>query len=163
MLHQSSPSPSISSLSHSEQAVGFQLKNEGLGTSQALQRPETSRGRLVRTSNTEIEDAEQNQEIPLEEEASWRVLKDREKEEEEEGEEEQRKRAEREKRSLRERKDERERRKADQEDEEEREHLMREKENRMRLLREELRRAEEEEERRLKEESEERQRWAQRV
>ncbi|XP_036938904.1 centrosomal protein of 164 kDa-like isoform X1 [Acanthopagrus latus] len=160
VLHQSSPSPSISSLSHSEQAVGFQLKNEGLGTSQALQRPETSRGRLVRTSNTEIEDAEQNQEIPLEEEASWRVLKDREKEEEEEEEEEeeQRKRAEREKRSLRERKDERERRKADQEVEEEREHLMREKENRMRLLREELRRAEEEEERRLKEESEERQR-----
>ncbi|XP_076590694.1 uncharacterized protein cep164 isoform X2 [Chaetodon auriga] len=156
VLHQSTPSSSISSPPQSEQGVRLQLKDEGLGMSLQLQRPETSRGRLVRTSYTQQEDAEpplQNQESPLEGEASWRVRKDRERKEEEEVE---RRRAEREERSLRERKEERERRKADREVEEEREHLMKEKENRIRLLQEELRREEEEEERKLKEESDER-------
>ncbi|KAM9359161.1 uncharacterized protein cep164 [Symphorus nematophorus] len=160
VLHQSSPSPSLSSPSHSEQGIGLQLKTEGLGTSLGLQRPETSRGRLVRTSNTQLEDAEppsQKQERRLEEETSWRIRREREKKEEEE-EEEERRRAEREERILRERKEERdrERRKADQDLEEEREHLMKEKERRMRLLKEELKREEEEEERMLKEEGEER-------
>ncbi|XP_074497486.1 uncharacterized protein cep164 isoform X4 [Sebastes fasciatus] len=156
VLHQSSPSPSLSSPSHSEQGVGLRLKTENLGTSPGLQRPETSRGRLVRTSNTQHEDAElplQNHESPLEEEPSWRIQKGRKKEEEEE---EERKRAEREERSLRERKEVREERKTDRDVEDEREDMMKEKEKRMRLLQEELRREEEEEERKLKEESEER-------
>ncbi|XP_044057299.1 centrosomal protein of 164 kDa-like isoform X2 [Siniperca chuatsi] len=163
ILHQSSPSPPLSSPCHSEQGVGLHLKTEDLGTSLGLQRPETSRGRLVRTANTQLEDAEpplQNQESPLEEEPSWRIWKDREKKEreKEEEEEEERKRAEREEWSLRQRKEEKEReaRKAEREVEEEREHLMKEKEKRMCLLQEELRREEEEEERKLKEESEER-------
>ncbi|XP_035856970.1 centrosomal protein of 164 kDa isoform X2 [Sander lucioperca] len=160
VLHQLSHSPSLSSSSRSEQADMLRLKTESLGTSLGLQRPETSRGRLVRTSNTQLEDTEpplQNQESPLEEEGGPRVWKDREKKEreKEEEEEEERKRAEKEERSLRERKVERERRKADQE-EEERENMMKEKEKRMRLLQEELRRKEDDEERRLKEESEER-------
>ncbi|XP_041796860.1 centrosomal protein of 164 kDa-like isoform X2 [Chelmon rostratus] len=124
VLHQSSPSPTISSSPQSEQDVGLQLKNEGLGTgSLGLQRPETSRGRLVRTSNTQLEDDEP----PLQ------------------------KGAERDERKV-----ERERKKADREVEEEREHLMKEKENRIRRLQEELRREEEEEERKLREESDER-------
>lgn len=156
ILHQSSPSPSLSSPSHSEQSVGLRQKTEGLGTSLGLQRPETSRGRLVRASNTQLEDSEPLlQESPREEEPSRRIGKDREKKEEEE---EERKRTEREERSLKERKEEkeRERREAGREVEEEREHLVKEREKRMRLLQEELRREEEEEERKLKEESEER-------
>lgn len=161
VLHQSSPSHSLSSPSHSEQGVGLRLKTEGLSTSLGLQRPETSRGRLVRASNTQLEDAEPLlQESPQEEEPSRRLRKDREKKEmeKEQEEEEERKRTEREERNLRERKEEkeRERRKADREVEEEREHLVKEKEKRMRLLQEELRREEEEEERKLKVESEER-------
>ncbi|XP_078102797.1 uncharacterized protein cep164 isoform X2 [Sander vitreus] len=160
VFHQLSHSPSLSSSSRSEQADMLRLKTESLGTSLGLQRPETSRGRLVRTSNTQFEDTElplQNQESPLEEEGGSRVWKDREKKEREKEEEEERKRAEKEERSLRERKVERERRKADQEEEEkERENIMKEKEKRMRLLQEELRRKEDEEERKLKEESEER-------
>lgn len=154
VLHQSSPTPSLSSPSHSEQGVGLQLKTKGLSTSLGLQRPETSRGRLGRTSNFKLEDDElhlHNQESPLDDEASWRGWKDKEKKEKEE--EEERKREER---SLRERKEERERWRIDQEVEEEREHLMKEKEKRMRLLKEELRKKEEEEERNLKEDSEER-------
>ncbi|XP_049433035.1 centrosomal protein of 164 kDa-like isoform X3 [Epinephelus fuscoguttatus] len=181
VLHQSSPSPSLFSLSHSEQDIGLHPKTECLGPSLGLQRPETSRGRLVRSSNTQLEDAEpplQNQESLLEDETSWRKSKDREKEEEEERKRERRKAdreveeerehmmKEKEKRmrllqeELRREEEEeerkRERRKADREVEEEREHMMKEKEKRMHLLQEELRREEEEEERKLKEESEER-------
>lgn len=161
VLHQSSPSPSLSSSCHSERGVGLHPIAEGIGKSLGLQRPETSRGRLVRTSNTQHEDAEpciENHESSLEEEPSWRIRKDREKKEREKEEEEERKRVEREERSLRERNEEkeRERKKADQEVEEEKERLIREKEKRMLLLQEELRREEEEEERQLKEESEER-------
>ncbi|XP_049889523.1 centrosomal protein of 164 kDa-like [Epinephelus moara] len=179
VLHQSSPSPSLFSLSHSEQDIGLHPKTESLGTSLGLQRPETSRGRLVRSSNTQLEDAEppsKIQESLLDDETSWRISKDREKEEEEEEEERERRKADREveeerehmmekekrmrllqeelRREEEERK--RERRKADREVEEEREHMMKEKEKRMHLLQEELRREEEEEERKLKEESEER-------
>nr|XP_046244508.1 centrosomal protein of 164 kDa-like isoform X2 [Scatophagus argus] len=152
VLHQSSLSPSLSSPSHSEQSVGLNLKSDGVGRSLGLQRPETSRGRLVRTSNTQLEDAKpplQNQESILEEEASWTIWKDREKKEVEVEETE---------RSLRERKEGRDSQisKLAHEVEEEREHLMREKDERMRVLQEELRREEEEEERKLKEESKER-------
>ncbi|XP_059187889.1 centrosomal protein of 164 kDa-like isoform X2 [Centropristis striata] len=162
VLHQSSHSASLSSPSPSEQDVRLYLKkNESLGMSLGLQRPETSRGRLVRTSNTQLEDAEphlKSQESSLEEESSWRARRDRQKKErekkEEEEKEEERKRSEREEMNLREMKEEREKRKADGEVEEEKEHMMKEK--RMRLLQEELRREEEEEERKLKEESEER-------
>ncbi|XP_039987698.1 centrosomal protein of 164 kDa-like [Xiphias gladius] len=161
ILHQSNPSPSLSSPSFSEQGVELQPKTEGFSMSLGLQRPETARGRLMRSSNTQLEDAEphlQNQDNSLDEEPSWGIQKDREKKEREE--EEERKRAEREERSLRERKEEkeRERRRADQQVEEERKQLVREKEKRMCLLQEELRREEEEEERKLKEESEERMR-----
>lgn len=150
VLHQSSPSASLSSPPPSEQDVRLELKTEGLGTSLGLQRPETSRGRLVRTQNTNLEDAEpplQTQESSQDEEVSWRkgTKKNMEEEEEEE-------------RNLRERKEEweGERRKVDREVAAERAHLVREKERRMRLLQEELRREEEEEERKLKEENEER-------
>ncbi|XP_078023425.1 uncharacterized protein cep164 isoform X2 [Epinephelus lanceolatus] len=185
VLHQSSPSPSLFSLSHSEQDIGLHPKTESLGMPLGLQRPETSRGRLVRSSNTQLEDAEpplKNQESLLEDETSWRISKDKEKEEEEEEEEErkrERRKADREveeerehmmkeeekrmhllqeelRREEEEEERKRERRKADREVEEEREHMMKEKEKRMHLLQEELRREEEEEERKLKEESEER-------
>ncbi|XP_040902770.1 centrosomal protein of 164 kDa-like isoform X1 [Toxotes jaculatrix] len=158
VLHQSSPTPSLSSPSHSERGVELRPKTEGFGISLGLQRPETARGRLVRTLNTQLEDAElplQNQDNSLDEEPSWRTLKDRGKKERQE--EEERKTAEREEKSLRERKEEeREKRKVDQGVEEERKRLMGEKEKRMRLLQEELKREEEEEERKLKEESEQR-------
>ncbi|KAK5868465.1 hypothetical protein PBY51_009478 [Eleginops maclovinus] len=155
VLHQSSPSLSLSNSSFSEQGVGLHPKTDSLGTSMAIQRPETSRGRLSRTSNTQLDDDEaflKIQKSPKEEEPSWRVSKYMEKKEEER-EEEERKRDER---SLKERKEERERTKTDLEVEEERDHMIKDKDKRMLLLQEELRRGEEEEERKLKEESEER-------
>ncbi|XP_041660225.1 centrosomal protein of 164 kDa-like isoform X3 [Cheilinus undulatus] len=157
VLHQSSPSHSLSDSSHAGQVVNFHIKTEGLGTPLELQRPETSRGRLARISNTQREDTEssfQNRASSPEEESSWRIQQYREQKEEEE----ERRRAERVERSLKERRDEkeRERREADRELEEEKERMKTEKEKRMRRLQEELRREEEEEERRLKEESEER-------
>ncbi|KAK1899830.1 Centrosomal protein of 164 kDa [Dissostichus eleginoides] len=156
VLHQSSPSPSLSNSSLSGQGVGLHPKTESLGTSLVIQRPETSRGRLSRTPNTQLDDDEaffKIQKSPREEEPSWRVRKDREKKDRENEEEEERRREER---SLKERKEERERTKADIEVGEERE-------KRMLLLQEELRREEEEEERRreersLKERKEERER-----
>ncbi|KAM7413541.1 hypothetical protein PAMA_020763 [Pampus argenteus] len=160
VLHQSSPSLSLSSLSRSER--GVELHPIADGASLGLQRPETSRGRLVRSSNTQHEDVEpciENHESSVEEEPNWRIQKDREKKEreKEEEEEEERKRAERqEKQRERNMEKEREKKKADQEVEEEKERLIREKEKRIRLLQEQLRREEEEEERQLKEESEER-------
>ncbi|CAJ1066140.1 centrosomal protein of 164 kDa-like isoform X1 [Xyrichtys novacula] len=157
VLHQSSPSPSLSSSSHSDQGVKLHPKNEDLILSLGLKRPETSRGRLVRTSNTQREDSgspSKHPESPSEEEEEkerWKTGQDRErgKTEEEEG----RKGVEWE-RSPKERweEKERERRKTEQEVEEERE----KKEERMHLLREELRKEEEEEEKRLREESQER-------
>ncbi|XP_034557696.1 centrosomal protein of 164 kDa-like isoform X2 [Notolabrus celidotus] len=160
VLHQSSPSLSLSSSSHSGQNVELHLKDEDLSTPLSLKRPETSRGRLVRTSNTQREDTEsplQSQDSPQEEEElGWRTRDDRGRKEKEEGEEEERKRTEWE-RSLREKKEEeeRDRRKADQEAEEDREQMLKEKEKIMRLLKERLREEKEDEERRLKEESEE--------
>nr|XP_010792671.1 PREDICTED: centrosomal protein of 164 kDa [Notothenia coriiceps] len=111
VLHQSSASLSNSSLS--EQGVGLHPKTESLGTSLVIQRPETSRGRLSRTPNTQLDDDEtffKIQKSPREEEPSWRVRRDREKKDRENEEEEERRREER---SLKERKDERERTKAD--------------------------------------------------
>ncbi|KAI4815093.1 hypothetical protein KUCAC02_005259 [Chaenocephalus aceratus] len=164
VLHQSSPSLSNSSLS--EQGVGLHPKTESLGTSLVIQRPETSRGRLSRTPNTQLDDDGaffKIQKSPREEEPSWRadieVGEEREKrmlllQEELRREEEEEERR-REERSLKERKEERERTKADIE-------VTKEKEKRMLLLQEELRRDEEEERRReersLKERKEERER-----
>ncbi|XP_034459716.1 centrosomal protein of 164 kDa-like isoform X1 [Hippoglossus hippoglossus] len=148
VLHQSSPSRSLSSPSHSERSGELRPK-----ASLGLQRPGTARGRAIRTSNTKPGNAEtplKTLDKPVDEEPSWRIKKDREKKEKEEE-------SEREEKSLREQKEkEGERRKADQEVEEEKKQLMREKEKRMCLLQEELSREEEEEERNLKEESEER-------
>lgn len=138
VLHQSSPSASLSSPSPSEQDVGLQLKPEGVGMTAGLQRPETSRGRLVRTYNTNLDDAEPpptTRESSPDGEVSWRKGA---------------------KKNVEEERKEGERRTVDREVAAERGHLMREKERRMRLLREDLRREEEEEERRLKEENEER-------
>ncbi|XP_074534837.1 uncharacterized protein cep164 [Halichoeres trimaculatus] len=160
VLHQSSPPPSFSDSSHSGQSVELHLKNEDRSTPLGLKRPETSRGRLVRTSNTQREDIESpshNRESPLDE-LYWRTRQDRERKEKEKEEEEERKEADWEI-SLRKRKEEKERekREADKEVEEEREQMLKEKEKRMRLLKEELREEEEEEEeRRLRKESEER-------
>ncbi|XP_056138826.1 centrosomal protein of 164 kDa-like [Lampris incognitus] len=174
LLHQSSPVPSLSSSSHSERAVGFRPKAEGLSASLALQRPETSRGRLVRSSNAQLREFESpmlNQENSLGENPSTdpprTTCKDKRGSEEtgqEHKEEERRKKmvgVEREEEDEREqewRQEEREResRKAEKEVEEEKECITRDKEKRIRLLREELRREEEEEENKLKEESEER-------
>nr|XP_019950610.1 PREDICTED: centrosomal protein of 164 kDa [Paralichthys olivaceus] len=151
VLHQSSPSPSLSSPSHSERSGELRTK-----ASLGLQRPETARGRAVRTSNTEPGNAEtplKTQDKPMDEESSWRFRKDKEEKEREEDEEG----TEREEKSLREEKEkERERRKTDQEVEEEKKEEKGEKEKRMRLLQEQLSREEAEEERNLKEESEER-------
>ncbi|XP_069390037.1 centrosomal protein of 164 kDa isoform X2 [Paralichthys olivaceus] len=114
VLHQSSPSPSLSSPSHSERSGELRTK-----ASLGLQRPETARGRAVRTSNTEPGNAEtplKTQDKPMDEESSWRFRKDKEEKEREEDEEG----TEREEKSLREEKEkERERRKTDQEVEEE--------------------------------------------
>ncbi|XP_008296902.1 centrosomal protein of 164 kDa [Stegastes partitus] len=157
VLHQSSPSPSLSSSSNSEEGVSHNRKAPGLGMSLGLQRPETSRGRPVEVSNTRLDHVElplKNQESSLGEEPSWRVRKDKEKLEREE---EESKRADSEETSLRERvEEEREKRKPEKEMQEEREQILKEKEKRMHLLQEELRREEEEEEKKLKEESEER-------
>lgn len=160
VLHQSSPSPSLSNSSHSEQNVELHLKNEDLSTPLSLKRPETSRGRLVRTSNTQREDIESplcNRESSPEEELGWSTRRDRERKERGKEEEEKRERPDWEI-SLREKKEEKERekREAEKDLEEEREKMLKEKEKRLRLLKEELREEEEEEERRLKKESEER-------
>ncbi|XP_037835383.1 centrosomal protein of 164 kDa isoform X2 [Kryptolebias marmoratus] len=148
ILHQSSPSPSPSNSSSSERGGSHHQKAPSLGMSVGVQRPETSRGRPVRTLDGQIEDAKptfKKQASTLEEEPSGRVKKEREREEED------RKRADREERSMRRREEEEE-----EEEEEERERLLKDKEKKMRLLQELLKREEEEEERKLKEESEER-------
>ncbi|XP_067364090.1 centrosomal protein of 164 kDa-like isoform X1 [Channa argus] len=158
ILHQSSPSPPFSSHSNSEQDMELQPKAEVFGFSLGLQRPETSRGRLVRTSKTHLDDAElllQNHENSVDEESCWRAIKDGEKKgsgkDEEDGD---LKGAEREERSLGERKE--ERKNAEWEVAEERKQMMREKAKKICDLKEELRREEEEEERKIKAESEER-------
>ena len=135
VLHQFSPSPTLSSPPLSEHSARIQRKPDGPAIYQELQRPETSRGRLVRTPATQLDNVKsslQGQENSSEEELSLRVQKNREKKEEE-----------------------RERR-VDGEVEEERKSLMMEREKRLLLLREEMRREEEDEEKKLKEESEER-------
>ncbi|KAM4628002.1 uncharacterized protein cep164 isoform 2-T3 [Polymixia lowei] len=123
LLHQSSPSHSFSSPTHSERDVGLRPKAEGLSASLVLQRPETSRGRLVRSSNAQLREPEsplRDNQSPLREDLSWRTRKEErareEREEErkgkkkEEEEERQRRREEREEeRRLRERQEERER------------------------------------------------------
>ena len=153
VLHQSSPSRSLSSPSHSERS-GVELQPKA---SLGLERPGTARGRAIRTSNTNPGNPETSLKTldkPVDEEPSLRIRKDREKKEREEDEEEE---SEREEKSLREQKEKKgERRKADQDVEEEKKQLMREKEKRLCLLQEELSREEEEEERNLKKESEER-------
>ncbi|XP_047449664.1 centrosomal protein of 164 kDa-like isoform X2 [Mugil cephalus] len=150
VLHQSSPSPSFSSSSRSERGVSRHQKAQGFGAPVVLQRPETSRGRLVRASNTQLEDAElplkTQVPTPLGVEAHLdRIRRDGEKKVKEKEEEERRK-AEKEDMSQRESEEKEKRRNADEEMEEERERLLKEKEMRMRLLREELKREEEEEE-----------------
>ncbi|XP_029964911.1 centrosomal protein of 164 kDa isoform X1 [Salarias fasciatus] len=131
VLHQSSPSLSFSGSSHSEE---IPLER---GEPPGLQRPQSSRGRLVRTSNTQLDDAEvyvKNRETT--------ILKDREKKEDgDRGEEED---------------EERLKRNTERELEGERERMQKEKERRIQILQDELRREEEQEERRLKEQSEER-------
>ncbi|XP_060929483.1 centrosomal protein of 164 kDa-like [Limanda limanda] len=152
VLHQSSPSRSLSSPSHSERS-GVELRPKA---SLGLQRPGTARGRAIHTSNTKPGTAEtplKTLDKPLDEEPSLRIRKDRGNKEREEDEEE----SEWEEKSLREQKEkEGERRKADQEVKEEKKQFMGEKEKKKSLLQEDLSREEEEEERNLKEESEER-------
>ncbi|XP_029922379.1 LOW QUALITY PROTEIN: centrosomal protein of 164 kDa [Myripristis murdjan] len=150
VLHQSSPPLSLSSPSQSEQDIGLRPKAEGLSASLGLQRPETSRGRLVRTSHTQLEE-------PKSPVRNWKEkAMEEEKKEERARREEKRLREMEEERERRQEERERERRKAEQEMEEEKECLTKEKEKNMLLLREELKREEEEEERKLREESKER-------
>ncbi|XP_045068930.1 centrosomal protein of 164 kDa isoform X5 [Coregonus clupeaformis] len=106
---------------------------EGVSTSaslgvpgvQGIQRPDTSRGRLVRSPH-----AHNQEEAPRQGEDSRRAQEEEERE--------------------------KERRKTEREIKEEKERALRERQEKVRFLQEELRREEEEEERRLKEESEER-------
>ncbi|XP_077963606.1 uncharacterized protein cep164 isoform X2 [Gasterosteus aculeatus] len=146
VLHQSSAS---ASLSLSEQDVELRPKPESLGASLPLQRPETSRGRLVRTSGGQLDETElrlQSQEDSLGGDPSWRIQEEGEEGEREEKEEE-RKRTEREEaeRKKAQREEEEERRKAESEEERKREE-------------EELRKRAEREERSLRERKEERER-----
>ncbi|XP_075892116.1 uncharacterized protein cep164 isoform X2 [Nelusetta ayraudi] len=156
VLHQTSPSSSLSNVPPLEQDVGLHLKT---GTPAGLQRPETSRGRQGRTCGPRLRETESpspSRESPAEDESSRRDsqsaarsgrrreecdLEERSPSEAGEGE------------SGEER---REVLMADREVAEERERLKEAKERRLRLLREELRREEEEEERKLREEAEER-------
>ncbi|KAM9853079.1 uncharacterized protein cep164 isoform 3-T3 [Aulostomus maculatus] len=158
-LHQTSPSPSLSSPSPFERDVRPRPKAEALGPPQGLQRPETSRGPPVDVSNKidGVEPHRKNDESSLKE-PNWRIHKDSERGETKEEEKEKEKRAEREERNLRQRNEEREReqRKVDYNEEEEIERLMREREKRICLLQEKLRREEEEEEEKLMEENKER-------
>ncbi|XP_061574955.1 centrosomal protein of 164 kDa-like isoform X4 [Cololabis saira] len=154
VLHESSPSPSLSSSSRSDRGVFHHHRDKGIGVSPGLQRPETSRGRPVQRLDEQPDKPEpalQKEGIHLGEEARWRIQKERKKEQDDE-----RKRAEAEERSLREREEEKVRREAERKMEEEKELMLEEKEKKMRLLQDELRREEEEEERKLREESEER-------
>ncbi|XP_055370125.1 centrosomal protein of 164 kDa-like [Betta splendens] len=159
ILHQSRLSPSLSSPSNSEGGDELKAKAKGFGISLGLKRPETSRGRLVRTPNTQLDDPELpliHQDDSLENKSHWRISRDR-GTKEEEREEEEWKRTEKEQRNLSVREEkERETTKADREIEEEREEMVRQKEKRICLLQRELKREEEEEERKLKEESQER-------
>ncbi|KAK0135076.1 Centrosomal protein [Merluccius polli] len=184
VLHHSSPSHSLSSPSHSGRDAGPCPKAEGLSTSLALQRPETSRGRLARATNTqqrEVESPTRELGGPPAEELSWKTqrtlrgegtsgeaveeeeVKIGELRKKEEREEERRRKMEEEEwgKEVKERErhheeTEMERRNVDREVEEEKKRASLEKERRLCLLQEELRREEEEEERRLKQESEER-------
>ncbi|XP_037533352.1 centrosomal protein of 164 kDa [Nematolebias whitei] len=143
VLHQSNLSPTLSNSSISEQGGSNHQKAPSRGTSVGVQRPETSRGRPVRSLDGQLEDAKpilKKQASTFEEEVSRRYKKEREKEEEAGT------RAKREERNVRQR----------QEEEEEKEHLLKEKEKRTSLLQEQLKRDKEEEERKLREESEER-------
>ncbi|KAM4566439.1 uncharacterized protein cep164 isoform 1-T3 [Odontesthes bonariensis] len=155
VLHQSSSSPSLSISSHSEQGVPHQQKAQNLDVSLGFQRPETSRGRPVRTLDAQLEDTKPalKKQQNLGEEPSWRIQEEREKEEDV-------KRAEREERRRRERveeeeEEERVKLEAEREVGADRERMLKEKQKRMRLLQEKLSREEEEEERKLREENEE--------
>lgn len=157
ILHQSSLSPS---LSNSEGDDELKAKARGFGISLGLKRPETSRGCLVRTPNTQLDDPEHplyHQDNSLKNGSRWRISKDRAKKEDKR-EEEEWKKTEEEQRSpsVRNEEKERETTKADRDVEEEREEMERQKEERLCLLRQQLRGKEEEEERKIKEESEER-------
>ncbi|KAM6932983.1 uncharacterized protein cep164 [Xenentodon cancila] len=154
VFHQSSPSRSLSSSSHSDMGVRHHHRDKGFSMSPGLQRPETSRGRPIQHLHDQLEKPElalKKEGIHLGEETRWKIQNERKKEEEDE-----RKRAEREERSLREREEEKVRREAERKMEQERELMLKEKEKKMRVLQDELRREEEEEERKLREESEER-------
>ncbi|XP_072249033.1 uncharacterized protein [Leuresthes tenuis] len=150
VLHQSSPSPSLSISSRSEPGVPHHQTAQNLDVSLGIQRPETSRGRPVRPLDAQLEDTKPalKKQESLGEEPSWRIQKER---------EEDMKRAEREERRWRERVVEEERVKMEAEREvgEDMERMLKEKEKRMRLLQEKLSREEEEEERKLREENEE--------
>ncbi|CAN9511082.1 unnamed protein product [Ophioblennius macclurei] len=137
--HRSSPSLSFSGSSHSDE-IALQ-RDEPLG----LQKPQNSRGRLVRSSNTQLVDAgvhvKNRETVSLKDREKKVKKEDVEKKKEEEEEEEERDRL---------------KRKTEQELEEERESILKEKERRIQLLREELQKEEEQEERKLKKQSEER-------
>lgn len=127
------------------EAASLQVKMEAVTTFLELQRPETSRGRLISTLSPQCENPQpliKTQNTFVAAEKNHRIQKYSKMVEKE------RVSLGREESSLRER-NERER-KVFREVEEEREHLM-EKEKRMHLLQEELKREKETEERRLKE------------
>lgn len=156
VLHQSSPSSSLSNVPPLEQDVGLHQKPGGdVATPAELQRPETSRGRQSRTSSARLKEAKSpspSQESLAEDKSSRRDSRSAAKSGR------QRETCSLENRSQSEAEVSEEALEVDLEVAEERERLKEAKERRLRLLREELRREEEEEERKLKEEAEERRR-----
>lgn len=144
VLHQSSPTPSQSSLSEHHDL--HHQNAQSLFASLPLQRPETSRGRPVRNIEDEKEESTFKKQESHEEEEPRRSL-----------EKEDCKMTERRETSYRGRKEsERGRREAERAVEEEKEHMLKEEEKRTRLLQEELAREEQKEEMKLRVESEER-------
>ncbi|XP_013881469.1 centrosomal protein of 164 kDa isoform X2 [Austrofundulus limnaeus] len=83
VLHQSSQSPSLSNSFSLEQVDSHQavVPSPSLGASAGVQRPETSRGRPVRTLDEDAEPTLKKQASALEEEPSWTVQKEEEEKE----------------------------------------------------------------------------------
>ncbi|XP_077421958.1 uncharacterized protein LOC144052061 isoform X2 [Vanacampus margaritifer] len=182
-------SPKIDRLVLHQSSVGSQQTGAGLSSSLNLQRPETSRGRLPRTSNTQINEGEtalRNFVSPLDRESKFEIRKDEKKEEREE---ENEKRKTKEEPSQNDRNGEQDGKSGDKicrvekskeqiivdpknrliylqetmsrEEEEEKEHLKREKEMRVSVLMEEMKREEEAEKDQLLQEKERRKRLLQ--
>uniref|UniRef100_A0A8C5G1P3 Centrosomal protein of 164 kDa n=2 Tax=Gouania willdenowi TaxID=441366 RepID=A0A8C5G1P3_GOUWI len=137
LLHQSSLSSPPSSASPSEPNISNHQKAHDLDPPLELQRPDTSRGRLVQTSKLKLKDTKRPLKISEHPSGKDQSLEEEERERSERGVNEEL------------------RRKSEQEMEEESERLLKEKDKRLKILQVELKKQEDAEEKRLKEENEE--------